>query len=305
MPRYPLGQPARVSATVATLNPDGTTTPADPDSLVLVVKARQADGTVAVTGTYDSPAQDATGQYHQDIPAADLTAAAHYDYMWTSASPDGVTYGSFDISDFFDTNDPFGSSVVARQDAKDMLNIPQATTTSDAEIQSWIDTITSSLERMTGGPLLNRQISERVEATSAYTVLAVRQRPLVSLVSVINVGSGLPVDFSDMTDLDFNAGTIRRQLGWPFFGPFYQYLPIFTVTYVAGWGVSVPPAFQSAARIIIRHLWDTQRGVSPGPMTGGDEMTMIPGFGFAIPNRAAELLNGSQNGIPFMQEAYL
>jgi hypothetical protein len=31
----------------------------------------------------------------------------------------------------------------------------------------------------------------------------------------------------------------------------------------------------------------------------------VPGFGFAIPSRAAELLNGSQNGVPFMTEAYV
>ncbi len=32
----------------------------------------------------------------------------------------------------------------------------------------------------------------------------------------------------------------------------------------------------------------------------------MPGFGFAIPNRAAELLNGgAQNGVPFISEAYI
>ena len=38
---------------------------------------------------------------------------------------------------------------------------------------------------------------------------------------------------------------------------------------------------------------------------GGEEMATLPGFGFAIPNQAAELLNGSQGGIPFLAEAYL
>jgi hypothetical protein len=39
---------------------------------------------------------------------------------------------------------------------------------------------------------------------------------------------------------------------------------------------------------------------------GGMEMTTPQGFGFAIPNRAAELLeNGSLNGMPFAYEAYV
>ena len=40
------------------------------------------------------------------------------------------------------------------------------------------------------------------------------------------------------------------------------------------------------------------------PMAG-EQAVMVPGFGFAIPARAAELLNGSQNGIPFLLEAYV
>jgi hypothetical protein len=40
------------------------------------------------------------------------------------------------------------------------------------------------------------------------------------------------------------------------------------------------------------------------PMAG-EAMVTVPGFGFAIPNQAAELLNGSQNGIPCMAEAYV
>ena len=73
---------------------------------------------------------------------------------------------------------------------------------------------------------------------------------------------------------------------------------------MAGWGVSVPAAFNTFARIVLAHLWTSQRGPAALPM-GGGEMVTVPGFGFAIPNMAAELLNGSQGGIPFLSEAYL
>ena len=76
------------------------------------------------------------------------------------------------------------------------------------------------------------------------------------------------------------------------------------VVYVAGWGVSVPAAFGSFARIVLAHLWTTQRGPAALPMGGGD-MVQVPGFSYAIPNRAAELLNGSQGGVPFLSEAYV
>jgi hypothetical protein len=40
-------------------------------------------------------------------------------------------------------------------------------------------------------------------------------------------------------------------------------------------------------------------------MQGGEELVTPPGFTFGIPPQAAELLNGSQGGVPFMTEAYV
>jgi hypothetical protein len=294
--RYPLGQPVRVSTTVR----DVTGTLVNAGALTLLVKLAQADGTQLTTGTYATPVNDGTGLYHQDIPVTDLTATGHYQYTWTSTGTGaGVSFGEFDVFDAL-----LETSVLPLQDAKDQLNIPQATTTSDGEIQSYIATIESALRRYTGGPLVNKVITaERAELLSNQTVILVRQRPLVSVTSITSASGGT-IDISAGLDLDVNAGTIRRKLGLPFFGPFFTWLPQVNVTYVAGWGVSVPAAFNSAARIILQNLWDTQRGPAALPMGGGDMVTP-PGFGFAIPNRAAELLNGMQNGMSFISEAYL
>jgi hypothetical protein len=125
----------------------------------------------------------------------------------------------------------------------------------------------------------------------------------VSVTSIASA-SGSNIDISGGLDLDVNAGTIRRKLGLPFYGPFFAWLPVCYPTYVAGWGTSVPAAFGSFARIVVQHLWDSQRGPAALPM-GGGEMVTVPGFGFAIPNMAAELLNGSQGGVPFLSEGYL
>ncbi|HET9971130.1 MAG TPA: hypothetical protein VFQ68_23035, partial [Streptosporangiaceae bacterium] len=146
-------------------------------------------------------------------------------------------------------------------------------------------------------------LAERAELLSGQTVIAVRQRPLVSVTQVIGAG-GTAIDISGGLKLDVNAGLIRKPLGYPFYGPFFAWLPEVYVDYVAGWGTSVPAAFNIFARIVVQHLWSSQRGPAAMPM-GGGEMASIPGFGFAIPNMAAELLNGSQDGIPFLSEAYV
>jgi hypothetical protein len=294
MARYPQGQPVRVSTTVR----DVAGALVNAGTLTLVVKLAQADGTSLTTGTYASPANDSTGTYHQDIPVTDLAATGHYQYAWTSTGAGaGVSFGEFDVFD------PFETSVLPLQDAKDALNIPQATTSSDAEIQSYIATIESNLERATGGPLVNRVVTERSEMMQSQTVIPVRQRPLVSVTSITSASGGA-IDISAGLDLDVNAGLIRRKLGLPFYGPFFSWLPQCNVTYVAGWGTSVPAAFNTFARVVIAHLWNSQRGPAALPM-GGGEMVQIPGFGFLVPNLAAEMLNGSQGGVPFISEAYV
>ena len=295
MARYPLGQPVRVSTTVR----DATGTLVNPGTLTLLVKLAQADGTQLTTGTYSSPSNDSTGTYHQDIPVTDLASTGHYQYSWTSTGTGaGVSFGEFDVFDALAE-----TAILPLQDAKDQLNIPQATTTFDAELQSYIATIKANLEKATGGPIVSKTITERSEMMSDQTVIPVRQRPLVSVTSFASASGGA-IDISGGLDLDTNAGLIRRKLGLPFYGPFFTWLPQVNVTYVAGWGTSVPPTFNTFARIVLQHLWTSQRGPAALPM-GGGEMVTVPGFGFAIPNMAAELLDGSFGGVPFLAQAYV
>jgi len=301
MARYPLGQPVTVPITVKQRNTDGTYSLVDATTVTTVVKITNADSTTTTTGTYASPTHDGLGLYHQDIPVADLTVIDHYQFTVTTTGPGaGVQTGDFDVFD------PFEPAVVPLQDAKDQLNIPQAVTTYDNELQMYIAVFESTLEDYTGGPAVNRTITgERCEMTSDQTIILVRQRPLVSVTSIVAQATGVAIDISAGLDLDANAGTIRRKLAWPFIVPAFTWLPVVLVTYVAGWGTSVPAAFNLAGRIVVAHLWMTQHGPSARPGMGGEETVTLPGWGFAIPNRAAELLAGSQNGMPFLSEAYV
>lgn len=209
-----------------------------------------------------------------------------------------MSYGEFDVFD------PFELRVISLQGAKDMLDIPATDTTSDAKLDRLIAAIESGLERFTGGPPVNRPFVERCELDGTLRVLLVRQRPLVSITSIVAVASGQPIDISGGLDVDPVAGMVRTALGWPFVGRFWANSPVMTVTGTAGWGTSVPAAFAEFAAIVIDHLWQPRRGPVAMPMGGVDTVTP-PWLGFAIPNRALELLNGSQDGLPYAMEAYI
>jgi hypothetical protein len=278
MARYPQGAPIRLSTTVRDLT--GTLV----NATTLTLTVQKPDGT---TQSYASPTNDSTGLYHQDIPSTDLSQLGHYAYKWVATGTGaGVSYSVFEVFD------PLEVSVLSLQDAKDHLNI--TSTAYDTELQSKIATIQANLEKLCGGPILTRTVTERVRVSDYGTALAVRQRPLVAVTSITDIAAGTSISTADL-DVDTNAGVIRRKLGLPFLGRG----PDYTVVYTAGWGTAVPAAFNEAARIILEHLWQTQHGPSARPAFGGEETITLPGFAFAIPNRAAELLS------PYLVEAYV
>ena len=281
MSRYANGQPIYLSTTVK----DRTGTLVNAGAISITVQ--KPDLTQQV---YSSPTNDSTGNYHQDIPATDLTQNGHYQYVWTATGAGaGVSRGDFDVFD------PFEPAILPLQDAKDAANIPQGTTTYDNELQVMVDITTQLLETLTGGPAYNRAITERILATNNYTALVVRQRPLVSVTSVTDAASGSVIPITDI-ELDTNAGIVRRKRLLPWFG---WGTNGYTVVYVAGWGTIIPPAFNLAARMILQDLWTTQMGPGTRPVGGLGGWMGTPGPQFAIPPRALEVMR------PYMTEVYV
>jgi hypothetical protein len=282
MSRYALGQPVRLTTTIA----DTAGNLIDPDGISLTLQL--PDGTQTL---YPAPVHQATGVYRQDIPASpDLAQLGHYQYKWVSTGVGaGVSVGDFDVYD------PFEVSLLPLQDAKDALNIAQTTTGYDDEILAYLGAIEAGLEQITGGPIVTRTVTnEMVRVSADYRFLALRQRPVQTVTAITNVYSGTPISLADVI-VDPNSGIVSRKLGLPFLTLF---TPAFYVTYTAGWGTAVPAAFNAAARIIIQHLWSTQRGPGQAPIPRLDE-TILPGMAFAIPNRAVELLR------PYTLEVYV
>jgi hypothetical protein len=286
MSRYPQGQPVYLPFTVT----DNTQTPPVPvDGGALTLTVQKPDLTSQTyTPTHDGAA--GSGLYHQIIPVADLSQLGQHKWkLVITGAGAGVAYGIFDVFD------PFEVTVLSLSDAKSMLNDVATDTTDDAEIQRKIAAIEAGIENVIGGPVITRTISnERLEVGSGYRTFALRYRPVVSVMSIVDVASGVAMSLADI-DLDPVTGIVRRKLNLPFWsrGPFYL------ITYTAGLGTAVPQAIAEAAAVILKHLWSTQRGNALTVPTGGEQMTTVPGMGFMVPNLAAELL------APYAQEVYV
>lgn len=116
----------------------------------------------------------------------------------------------------------------------------------------------------------------------------------VNVVGGVAILSGIPTGDVIVDGVPV-AGVVNRAAGlvtglswWP---------ETLAVTYQAG-TADVPAAVTLATLIVAAHLWETQRGARPLPMMGGgDAADFAPGIGYAMPNRAKELLS------PYMRPA--
>lgn len=267
MARYPTGQPVRLSTTVR----DVAGVLANAGALTLTVLKPDL-----TTQSYGSPTNDGTGLYHQDIPTADIAATGHYQYKWVATGSNaGVSSGALEVYD------PFDSELLSVEDGKQHLNIPSTTTTYDAELEGYVAAVTDAVEGIVG-PVGRRTVTETVYPSSG--VLLLGQSPVISLTSVTPYASTALSLGTLSTDVSY--GIVR-----PLYGSPGLWASSYTVVYVAG-RTAVPAAVSLAARIILGHLWETQRGGTTSPqIIGADTAELTPfGLGFALPNRALELL---------------
>nr|WP_202534091.1 hypothetical protein [Streptomyces sp. SID3212] len=159
-------------------------------------------------------------------------------------------------------------------------------TNEDEELREWIDTTTRGVEWFVG-PVAIRTVTELHNVRRA-DVLALRQVPAVEVSAIEAVLSGdSPYEVAD-TDLDPATGILRRLDGGLFHGPL-------RVVYTAGRRI-VQDNITSAGKLILQHLWRTRQG--PGrPQMGTSDYDVtepVPGLGYAIPNRAMQLLSPDQ-----------
>lgn len=174
------------------------------------------------------------------------------------------------------------------QEAKLQLNIPATNTTHDVELETFVQAAILTTE-LHGGLLGDlRTIAGERHAACHWSRLWLFSKPVQSVTSVARVDGSLTWNVADL-DVDVDSGLLRVVNGPLFSG-------LLSVTYEAGHPVGqIPERLNLAARIILQHLWQTQRGAM-GQQGGRSvlnesvENWTSQGRGYAIPNAALELL---------------
>lgn len=161
-------------------------------------------------------------------------------------------------------------------EVKSYLNITYAI--DDAELQRMVDAAIARLEHEVG-PLAPRLVTETFARTrrTRQGWIYLSESPVVSIETVAGVAP-LPLN------IDLASGAVYV---WAAYGPV-------TVTYYAGWAV-VPADIQLALLVLVKHLWDTQRGQTSGGarqgLLGGPSDAPSPsGMGYSLPNRVLEMI---------------
>lgn len=155
--------------------------------------------------------------------------------------------------------------------------------TQDIELELMRDAAQDAVEALIG-PVLWRTVTEDLAPSNGQVSLT--QFPVVSVTSLVTAWSSMPVNFYTI-NLQYGEISLGRHgYGYP-----NALVGLLTATYVAG-RASVPAAIRMAGLIIAAHLWETQKGNSPGgsALPSDDYSPGVIGMGYAIPARAMDLL---------------
>jgi hypothetical protein len=247
---------------------DAAGAPANAGSMALVITL--PDRTTVTVGPVTPTS---TGVYAHDYPTVQ---AGRHSVRWLAS---GINAGAY--TDMFDVREATPPVLMSLATAKKHLK--KNDSNDDDEIRDWIEACTRAVEQFVG-PVIVRTVVETADFSSARSV-ALQQIPVVELTSVVAVRTGGTSYDVDDLDLDPETGIVTRKDGGMLYGPL-------RFTYPAGRAI-VSANIRSASKIILQHLWRTRQG--PGrPQLGTGDFDVnepIPGLGFAIPNRAVQLLD--------------
>lgn len=253
--------------------PDGTPASSDAMTLTITLPDASTDGPHTITAT-------TVGQYQYDYLA---TQPGRHMARWvgTGTNP-AANVEAFDVVDIAPRY------MVSIESTKKQLNITDDS--ADEELRGYIESATAVVERVTGEAMVQRSFTEEHEITGSGGRMALSWTPVVSLISVILIDNSVTWDPASL-HVNKTTGVVSTT----YLSGLLQLAGRIEVIYIAGHTV-IPANCLLAGRIIIKHLWQTNRGSKGTPRSGGMEDTgMVPGFAFAVPNRALELLG---NGLP-------
>lgn len=268
---FDLGDTARLAATCT--DAGGTVTNAVGVALTVTLP----DGTTVTPAVTNPPAT--VGQYTCDYVT---TQAGRHTVRWVFSNP-ACAY-----TDVLDVRPAVPPLLFSLADAKKQLQI--TTAGSDDELRTYVEATTGAVEYFTG-PVVPRTVTEVTSGGTERMLL--HTTPVLEVTSITGVEPWqLDIPVSAL-DINADTGVLRRNdwlTFWP--GPY-------RVVYQAG-RRAVSANIALAGKLILQHLWRTQYGASralPG-IGGGDDYAVteqIPGLGYAIPNRALQLLQADRD----------
>jgi hypothetical protein len=208
--------------------------------------------------------------------------------------------------DSFEVRPAPDPTIISLAEARDILKIPAGETSRDQVIRGYSQAVTEWVEYVVG-PVVTRQVTEVVRAQGRVLVLGsapVRTdlgtaldpsgrrdgsttNGLVSVTPLLSYGFMYELD---QLLTDAVTGLVRHNAGLPFFysaDPYAQ----FRVVYWAGRKV-IPWGIYEASKITLKHIYAVERGGlgASGALSAGESETTPVPMGFAVPNRAIQLL---------------
>lgn len=245
--------------------------PADAGAMTVTITL--PDGTTASTPVTSTP----TGTYSYTYPTVQV---GRHVVRWVAT---GANAGAF--TDMFEVAPADPGGLVSLADAKKQLNI--VGDGDDAELMRMLRSVTGPVERIVGS-IVRRSWTEAVDG--GHQKITLQRFPVLSITQVVESGAVL-ASSAYMVKLD--AGVLTRVSGsYP--TRWRVGVDNIAVTYEAGRVITGEDVSQ-AVKIILQHLWDTQRGgFNASPR---DSDTYDPRFGYSIPRRAVELLGEPIPGI--------
>lgn len=215
-----------------------------------------------------------TGVYRDDYTT---TQAGRHLARWvgTGANP-GAYAEAFDVRP---ADPPY---LVSLAEMKVHLNM--TSTAHDVELRGFIEAATKAAEDHRQEVLVRRTVTHYRTARARSWIVLPRV-PVISLTSVATLDGAQTWDVGNL-HVDPVTGRVTVLSGSAFDGEMM-------FVYVAGYTV-IPGAFTLAVKIIVQHLWETQRGPQGASRFAGtiDDANLLRfrGIDIFIPPRAQELL---------------
>lgn len=259
---YDLGDVVTVGVTIY----DALSAPANAGAVVATITL--PDGTT----TTPTVSNTTTGVY---TIAYTPTLVGRHGIRWVATGANAAAH-----TDVFTVNDPSLLPVVSLAELKTHLNI--AATTSDEELRDTLDAATAAAEEYCNRALTRRAVTETYDG--GQTSLRLRSCAALSVTTVVEGGATLATD-----DYRLNFGVTLDRKSGSLASYWSPGLDNVSVTYVIGVEGRQLSAARRGVLGIAKHMWDTQRGaMTIGPRSDDQ---WLPGMGYSIPNRAAQLLD--------------